>query len=300
MLYRWIAALILVIALAAGMFWVACDQLSAPVQRTVGDPPPDLGARNVEFPSTSGSVVHGWLSPGLPGQGAVLLLHGVRGDRRDMLSRAEFLHKAEYGVLLIDLQSHGESRGRHITFGYLESRDVTAALEFLRKQFPAERIGVIGASMGAAAFVLAKGRPPVSAVVLESMYPTIDQALSDRLRLHLGPLGPCLSPLFEMLLQPQLGITAADLRPIDRMRGLNTPVLIAAGSRDSHTTPQETGAIFAAALPPKQLWLVQGAAHVDLHAFSGQKYERRTLEYFAQYLRPLPGTHEPADPGTQR
>jgi len=280
-----IYAAVVVTALVAGLLWVVGDQLSAPVQRTLGNPPTDLGARSVEFHSASGSFVHGWLSPGLAGNGAILLIHGVRGDRRDMLSRAKFLHKAGYTVLLIDLQSHGESNGKHITFGYLESRDVSGALELLRKEVPGDRIGVIGESLGAAAFVLAKERPKVSAVVLESMYPTIDQALSNRLRLHLGSMGAILAPLFEMLLQPRLGITAADLRPIDRVGGLDAPVFIIAGTRDEHTTPQETEAIFAAALQPKELWLVPGAAHVNLHDFAEEEYERRILEYFATYLR---------------
>jgi uncharacterized protein len=209
-----------------------------------------------------------------------------------MLSRAEFLHKAGYTVLLIDLQSHGESNGKRITFGYLESRDVSGALKLLGKEVSGDRIGVIGESLGAAAFVLAKDRPTVSAVVLESMYPTIDQALSDRLRLHLGSLGSLLAPLFEMLLEPQLGITAADLRPIDRMGRLGSPVFIVAGTRDEHTTPQETEAIFAAASQPKQFWLVPGAAHENLHDFAKEDYERRILEYFAKYLRSPPARGE--------
>ena len=286
--YSWIYAGVLVVALVAGLAWVVGDQLSVPVLRPVGDPPADLDARNIEFPSTSGWVVHGWLSRGLAGQGAILLIHGVRGDRRDMLSRAQFLHQAGYTVLLIDLQSHGESNGKHITFGYLESRDVSGALELLGKEFSADRIGVIAESMGAAAFVLAKERPAVSAVVLESMYPTIDQALSNRLRLHLGSFGPVLATLFEMLLQPRLGITADDLRPIDRVGDVDAPVFIIAGSSDEHTTPQESAAIFAAASQPKELWLVPGAAHVNLHDFAKEEYERKILEYFARYLHSPP------------
>ncbi len=274
--------------MGAASLWVAGERLSAPLQRDVGHPPADLGARSVEFQSASGAVIHGWLASGRPGDGAILLLHGVRGDRRDMLARATLLHAAGYAVLLIDLQGHGASNGKHITFGYLESRDVSAALTLLEKELPHERIGVIGASMGAAAFVLARDRPTVSAVVLESMYPTIDQALADRLRLHLGSLGPPLAPLLEMLLRPQLGITAADLRPIDRMSGLEAPVFVIAGTRDDHTTPQETRSIFAAAVHPKQLWWVQGAAHVDLYDFAGKEYASRILEYFAKYLRVTP------------
>ncbi len=50
---------------------------------------------------------------GQKGKGAVLLLHGVRADRREMLNRARFLKEEGYSVLLIDLPSHGESDGAH-------------------------------------------------------------------------------------------------------------------------------------------------------------------------------------------
>jgi len=231
-------------------------------------------------------MIHGWLCRGAAHQGAVLLLHGVRADRRDMISRAEFLRRAGYSVLLIDFQAHGESRGKRITFGYLESRDVSAALDFMNARLPGERIGVIGVSLGAAAFVLADPRPEVSAAVLESMYPTIDQALSDRLRIYLGPFGPLLAPVLKIQLKPRLGITADQLRPIDRITRVGASVFIVSGTDDERTTAQETQTIFDAALPPKQIWFVPGAAHVNLHDFARKEYERRVLDYFVTYLRP--------------
>ncbi len=123
-----------------------------------------------------------------------------------------------------------------------------------------------------------------SAAVLESMYPTIDQALVDRLQLHLGRFGPLLAPVLRIQLKPRLGITAEQLRPIDRIAKIGTPVFIVAGTDDKHTTVQETRAIFDAALAPKEIWLISGAAHVDLHQFATEEYERRVLEYFATHL----------------
>jgi fermentation-respiration switch protein FrsA (DUF1100 family) len=187
-------------------------------------------------------------------------------------------------VLAFDFQAHGESVGKRITFGYLESRDVSAALEYLRTQLPDERIGVIGVSLGAAAFVLARDRPGVAAVVLESMYPTIDQALADRLRLYLGPFGSALKPLLEMQLKTRLGVSADQLRPIDRVAEVNAPLLIVAGTRDTRTREDETLAIFKAAREPKRLWLVAGADHVNLHDYASDEYERRILDFFSAYL----------------
>jgi len=284
---RWLlratAALIGILGLLA---WVAGGELSAPAQRMIGDPPPTLHAQNVAFPSESGSRIHGWFARGDAGRGAVLLLHGVRGDRRDMLSRAEFLHDRGYSVLLIDFQAHGESAGDRITFGARESQDVTAALVNLQRRLPGEAVGVIGVSLGAASFVLAEHRPAVNAVVLESMYPTIEAAVSDRLRLHLGPVGPWLAPLLMVQFQPRLGIDPSRLRPIDRLGAIGAPVLILSGTVDRHTSIEEARSLFEAAAAPKDFWAVEGAAHVNLHRFAKGEYERRLSSFLETYMTP--------------
>ena len=80
--------------------------------------------------------VHAWLVRGEPGGGVILLVHSIRSNRVEMLSRARFLNEHGYGVLLIDLQAHGETPGERITFGVRESEDVQAAVNYLRNAFP--------------------------------------------------------------------------------------------------------------------------------------------------------------------
>lgn len=176
------------VVLLAAVF-AAGELLSAPARRAVGPPPPELAAQPVEMQTSSHQTIAGWFARGIPGQGAVLLLHGIRGDRRQMTERAKFLHTAGYSVLLVDLPAHGESGGSRITYGYREAAGVKAAMRFLRQTLPNERHAVIGISLGAASFVLADETPAPNAVVLESMYPTIAEAVSDRLRMRLGAWG---------------------------------------------------------------------------------------------------------------
>jgi uncharacterized protein len=276
------AAVLVVVVIAVA--WMAGGGLSDPVHRDIGRPPLDLEASNVTFVSSSGSLIHGWLSHGTSGKGAVLLLHGTHGDRRDMLSRAEFLRSRGFSVLLFDFQGHGETSGVLTSFGDRESRDVVGGIQYLRHQLPGERIGVIGVSMGAAAFVLADHRPPVEAVVLECMYPTIEQGVANRLRLRLGPFGPMLTPLVMLQLQPRIEIEPGRLRPVDRMSRIGAPVLIINGTRDDYTSIQDARALFDAASPPKEFWAVEGAAHVDLLAFAKVEYERRVGDFLAAHL----------------
>lgn len=281
---RFLAALAVLVTAAFAILWFSAKQLAAPAFRDIGLPPAALQARQIELLTADDVHVSGWWSPGRPGQGAVLLLHGLRSDRRQMLQRALWLHRQGRGTLLIDLPSHGESGGAAITFGLRESEAVIAALDFIDRHAPCERRAVIGVSLGAASTVLAKDRPPLDAVVLESMYPTIDEAVSDRLKLHLGEWGGALAPLLLAQFPMQLGIATQQLRPIDRIADLHAPLLMISGANDRHTTAAETRRIFDAALEPKSLWLVPGAAHVDLSSYAPEDYAMRVSAFLASRL----------------
>ncbi len=196
-----------------------------------------------------------------------------------------FLHRLGCSLLLVDFQAHGESAGKRITSGYLESRDVAASIAYLHGVFPNDRIGVIGVSLGAAAFVLAAERPKINALVLESMYPTLDLAVNDRLRLYLGRFGPAVAPILLRQLHPRLGFGADQLRPIDTIGLIDAPVLIIHGNLDQRTSLEEAASIYAAAKEPKAFWTVPGAAHVNLHDFATDEYERRVSEFFSQHLQ---------------
>lgn len=269
---------------AATVLLGAGEVLSHPAARTVGAAPSDLNAESVRLQMSPTDFIVGWFIRGT-GQGAVLLLHGVRGDRTQMLSRARFLHAEGYSVLLVDLQAHGESSGERITFGAREGAGVLAALRYLHEKTPSDRIGVIGVSLGAASLVLARPTPPPSAVVLESMYPTIVEAVEDRLVARIGSVGRFAAPLLLWQLPLRSGITAEQLRPIDAIAELHAPLLIASGTEDQHTTWGETERIFAAGKQPKELWSVQGAAHVDLYEYEPTAYRVRILNFLTKHLR---------------
>jgi uncharacterized protein len=265
--------------------WGAGSFLSRPANHSVGALPAHLQGRDVEFDSGSGSKLRGWLIPGRKGAGAVLLAHGFRGDRRQMLGRASFLSKAGYGVLLFDFQAHGESPGKQITIGYLESRDAQAAVEFMKKNCPGEKLGVIGISMGGAAVVLASPALEIDAMVLEAVYPDIERATADRMERYFGAWARGLGRLLIMQLPLRAGIEKDALRPIDRVGAIKAPKLFIAGAKDRHTKLDESRELFAAAAEPKEFWVVEEATHVDVHQMLKEEYERRILDFFEKRLR---------------
>ena len=276
---------------AAG--WLAAVSCAFPSSLARVAPPADLPASTVAFDSPSGSRIRGWYASGIPGRGAVLLLHGVGANRRVMVDRARFLHAAGYAVMLPDFQAHGESPGRFATYGALESLDARAALDFLRARDCGSKVGVIGVSMGGAAVLLGPGPLDADAIVLESVFPSIREATADRLETWLGPAGR----LGRLLTRPvvavgswRIGVPADSLRPIDRIGSVVAPLFVLAGTADPYTRIAESRALFERAVVPKEWWAVEGARHEDLHAFAPVEYERRVGDFLARTLRGEGGT----------
>jgi len=282
---RIILAVLLVLSVAFMVaVWVVGGHLVAPANRIVGPPPGDLLCEVVTIESESGSSLAAWYLPNPASTATVILLHPVRSDRRSMLDRARFLAEQDYDVLLIDMQAHGESQGENITIGHREKLDVVAAVDFVKQRQPNHRIGIDGWSLGGAATLLASPLG-VDAIVIESVYPSISEAVYDRVAIRLGPLNHLVAPALLSQLKPRLGISPSDLRPIDFVGKVGCPLLVIAGDADAHTPLEETQQMFAEAAEPKRLVLFEGAAHEDLLAFDRERYEAEIGGFFEDYLK---------------
>lgn len=266
-----------------GFFAIGGD-LSAPSQTKIGAMPIALKGKNVNFISKTGKSLSGWFVRGNTERGGVLLMHGVRSNRREMIERAIFLNESGYSVFLFDFQAHGESPGKHITFGYLESQDAEAAFTYLEQQIEVKSIGVIGMSLGGASAILGDVSKRANAIVLEAVYPTLEEAVQNRISIRLGKIGRYLSPLIMLQIEPRLGFNPRILEPIKRLSKIKVPLLIIAGTNDKHTTLSESERMYNAALEPKQFWAVQGAMHEDFYRYSPIIYQEKILGFFTQYL----------------
>jgi len=259
-------------------------------------PPRGMNAESVTIPSESGASLAAWVFEPPDPRAVVVVLHGIHADRSTMLRRARLLVGDGFAVVTPDLQAHGESTGDHITFGFLEARDAEASVAYARKRFGRLRVGGIGVSLGGAAFALAANRAPLDALVLEAAFPTLEEALDNRVAARIGPLSRLVTPLLIFRLKSRLGLRADQIRPIEAIEGLRCPVLILSGTADRDTTPEQTEALFAAAPEPKELWMVPGAAHVDLQRYDAPGYARHVLPFLEKALdhSAAPDGKEPA------
>lgn len=276
--------ILVLVAIGVGCAWLVGNIAAAPARAVIGPPPPDFALEPVTFNSGSGSKLSGWFGPGRHGAGSVILMHGIKANRLEMLDRARFLNAAGFSVLLFDFQAHGESTGEYISFGHLEALDARAAFDFLRAKTPAERIGLIGVSLGGAAAILSEPVIDADAMVLEAVFASFKQATENRVALYLGRSATWLAHPLIWQAKARLGFDPQGLNPAGQINRIRAPLLLIAGDADAHATLAEMELIYARANDPKELWIVPGARHVDFHRHAKVEYERRVLAFLSKNL----------------
>src|SRR5439155_1853916 len=96
-------------------------------------------------------------NPKLPPRATIFLLHAIT-DRKDHVRHwAERFNEAGYRTVLVDARGHGRSTGEWITYGVVESRDLSQLIDALHIEPP---IGVMGVSLGGATALEWTGREP--------------------------------------------------------------------------------------------------------------------------------------------
>ncbi len=250
--------------------------------------PTDLGVADVTFESTDGTPIHAWLAPAKVGAPAVVLIHGFKTSRAEMLPWARFLHDAGYNALLLDLRGAGRSGGGTIGLGATEPRDIVAAVQTAGEAFRTDRVAVLGISLGAGAAILAAADDPrIAAVVADSAWTDQDFQLARLGYIDAGPFRLPLPPLGLVAVNAMVGADVTRARPLEAIAHIAPrPILLIHSADDDNATTPLEGArrLFAAAGEPKELWVAPHGGHVGaINAFPDE-YRARVVAFFRQAL----------------
>ena len=286
--------IIVVVLLIVGLSLVLVYANTHPPKYPLHIPPYEyhVAYEDVSFTSGDGLLLRGWLirpAHTTAQTPAIIICHGVGANKSDFTELGAALSRRGYFVLLFDFRAHGESEGSRTSLGYLEQKDVIAALDFLknRHEIDPKRIGIYGFSMGGSTAILAAAKTGTfSAVVADSAFTSLrDQARQSitgyyRLPafpfLHLAILG------YELYFQTRVD-TVAPVKAIAKLSP--TPVLIIAGEGDLLIPANNGRKLFAAAKEPKEFWLIPDAGHGGTLAAAGSEYEKRVGKFFDQNLK---------------
>jgi len=250
------------------------------------------GATRLDFNvrASDGVTLKGWkVRPPAPNTDWVLLFHGVSDNRTGVIGHAEFLLRHGYCVLMMDSRDHGESGGDMATYGWKERYDTVAIANALYASEKVRHLYALGVSMGGAiALQSAAVEPRIEAVVAEAPFANLREVSYDYAGLHAGSwLGKTLfrpAPMMVMRsVEKEGGFKPEDVSPEKAVAARTLPILLICGTRDSTIPCRHAERIYNAAIGPKELWVVRGAAHAAALGQAPAEYERRTISFFEKY-----------------
>jgi uncharacterized protein len=252
--------------------------------------PDALPVEDVSFNATDGVSLSGWLVRAAPGAPAVVLVHGFKGSRLDMVPWARVLHEAGFNVLLFDTRACGKSGGATVGLGATEPRDISGAVSLAEGAFDTPKVAVIGISLGAGASILAAAADArIAAVVADSAWTDQDIQLSHLDFVPVGPVRFPLPPYGPAAASAMVGADVTKARPLDVIgRIAPRPVFLIHSADDDNATTPVTGAraLYEAAGEPKQIWIAPRGGHVGaINAFPDE-YRSRLLAFLATSIGP--------------
>lgn len=277
------------VALLLMAYGLVCSAIAHRFTTTRRKPPAAVaGARTVHFPSRDGRArIAAWYRR--PGHctAAVVFVHGKDTCRGEELRTgcgplAEALAAAGIALLRIDLRGHGSSSAGRLTYGQAERHDVLGAVDWLRAQGH-RRIGVLGASMGAASALLAAAEEPaIAALVADSPFADfgtmIERQYAQQCRLPAWFLPGALA-----VARVLTGVDLLRLRPLAVAPALQgRPVLVIHSEGDRFIPAADGRAIASAA--GAALWATPTAGHVGSYRALPAAYTAKVLGFFRQHL----------------
>lgn len=236
-----------------------------------------INFQEIELLTSDGVRLVAWYTP--PKNGALILTAHGYGARR---SEEFYLLFAEhgYGVLAWDFRGHSASGGDLVTFGYYETLDVEAALDYALAQPNVEHIGGWGASMGAVTMIRATAqRPEIEALVVDSPFVTLEDELGLRVP------NPLLNSLIRFFAERETGLSFDENRPIDEIGLISPrPVFLIQGMGDEMVPLDSADRLFKATGEPRQIWTEPDVPHLNMYAFYRTRYTKRVIKFFNSYL----------------
>jgi pimeloyl-ACP methyl ester carboxylesterase len=223
-------------------------------------------------------------------RGTILILHGFLASHDWLRYADDAFHNAGYRTVLVDLRGHGESSGKHITFGVVESQDLVQLTDYLQQHGHAgDRIGVYGVSLGASTAIDFAARDKrVAAVVAVAPFADFPAEVPHFAHTLLPLPGAFLTRNdFAQIIARAAEIAhfnPDDASPLNAINNTAAPILLFHGNKDAIIPVSNSEKLHAAAPAHTELSIIPNEGHVGAcFDFSGDIRPRST-DWFNRYL----------------
>ncbi|MDO8657864.1 MAG: alpha/beta hydrolase [Candidatus Levybacteria bacterium] len=240
-----------------------------------------------ELTTSDGLKIHSWYMPVKSPKAVLILIDGykeINEDKIRMFDHAQYLRKAGYSTLLIDLRSFGKSSGNKITFGVNEWREVEAAFDYMRSlsENKDKKIGFLGISMGGAISIITKGITGKGDFIIASTPYANFKNLFDFQIKKRGLPSFIFLPFARFAASFGLGFNYEYYTAINLIEKVNVPILITSAKNDLVVNPNDAKKIFEKADAPKEYW--QANTSHRIFKDNPKEFQKKILDFLSKHI----------------
>lgn len=226
---------------------------------------------SVPSEGSSKEKIHGWWIPSASGsdQPVIIHFHGNSSNIGANLGYVQMFHQMGFSVLLIDYRGFGQSSPRFPSEKIVYA-DTEVAWNYLinQQKVNPQQVVIFGHSLGGAiAIELATRHPEISGVIVESSFTSMIDMVDYQGKYWMFPVNWLLQQRFAS---------------IEKVNQLKMPILFTHGTADTVVPHQMSQALYAAAIEPKQLLIVEDGDHNHVAQIGGVQYFETVQQFIQQ------------------
>jgi pimeloyl-ACP methyl ester carboxylesterase len=227
-------------------------------------------------------------------KGTIIILHGYKDSKDNYTYMTWGMKFAEEGYrsVLVDLRGHGQSTGQWVTYGVVESRDISQLITALNeKKLLSGKVGVFGRSYGAAvAIQVAAVDRRVKAVVAVEPFRSMREMIPQFTLEAMGPFAFLCSISEDKWIKgidhagQIAGFNTFNASAYNAVAKIDTPIMFIHGNTDLMVPPWHSKSMYDRALGPSRLLILDNENHDTLGANNINRIEHDVIGWFNSWL----------------
>lgn len=233
----------------------------------------------------NGNKLVGWFTKNKNSNVTVILVHGFAVDHNSLNIHAQLFNHLGYNVLQIDNQAAGQSEGKYMGYGYIESLDLLDWINevVVRRD---DKIVLFGASMGAATVMLTSGESlpdNVLAVIEDSGYTSTEDILSYHCKMRFHIKGLWLIKGASVISRIRAGFFYGQANCTKALEKCQLPVLFMHGKND-FTVPFEMEQKLSTCGNFERMIYSSEGVHIRSYYIDSINYQKTVENFLKRYL----------------
>jgi len=213
----------------------------------------------------------------------VILVHGIRSRKEWWQPIGLSLADHSYQTLAIDLRAHGQSQGKYTTFGVKEKNDISAWVNWYKKQpeYQGEPIGIWGQSLGGAVALQTLAiEDEIDFGIIESTYHDFETIANDYSGHYFSGNIQAITDNVLRRAAKLADFKLQEAKPLEASKAIQQPILFTHGSADTRIK-LEYNQLNYQSVPHsnKEFYTIEGAGHYNAWKIGGDTYKQKVLEF---------------------